>query len=183
LSNRPRHTSLVRVNSLSAKTGAVAELKSATNCQGLLKVTPNAFTLTRKTTYRSQDTRALTRSKVKRFQLARFWYTISISPCPSTHRKPLTRKTPLLWRSLNSEPRKAEPPELKNYQQPHALKLHASRRKRGGQKRNNLSWEIPIMRTYFAYGSNLNERRFKNRISSVKFKTLATMTSHSVNLA
>jgi hypothetical protein len=31
------------------------------------------------------------------------------------------------------------------------------------------------MRTYFAYGSNLNERRFKNRISTAKFKSRATL--------
>ena len=34
------------------------------------------------------------------------------------------------------------------------------------------------MRTYFAYGSNLNEKRFKDRISSVKFKSLATLLGY-----
>jgi hypothetical protein len=34
------------------------------------------------------------------------------------------------------------------------------------------------MKTYFAYGSNLNERRFKARIKSAKFVSRATLQRH-----
>ncbi len=34
------------------------------------------------------------------------------------------------------------------------------------------------MKTYFAYGSNLNEKRFVKRITSAKFKCLATLPGH-----
>jgi gamma-glutamylcyclotransferase len=34
------------------------------------------------------------------------------------------------------------------------------------------------MKTYFAYGSNLNERRFKARISSAQFKSRATLARY-----
>lgn len=34
------------------------------------------------------------------------------------------------------------------------------------------------MKTYFAYGSNLNESRFKNRVSSAQFKERATLHGH-----